>query len=1101
MADLDSEYLNTRKSTDEWQAATLAQLSTGTEGAGTLTDPATELTVDANTAPGNDANMNDGKRVTDLKLAGPPGPNTPGEPVQPEAVQPAQAADQAQQFDPSVMHGDQAQTQGKFTVTDPRINDGKPTPFDSLKDAQAAAKTPEPLAKIEENVGVSPLADVLKTSEQKDAAKNFVDLLNIPTEHLAGFITKGDIQQTATPEELGNQILAPVASKLGEMLDEKQMGMLASAVGILGMAVIDPLNPALAAGQAAKAAKQLNKKPLKDAVEILKSERGSFQPVPGGETPKPEPIKPELPAVSPHAEEFKQRAEDFGFKIDGFLDELTKQRRGPVLSDVKVQELADSSPLTMAGLLELPPGTILNPEHTVKAKQLFKAGAKRMRTAAQAVKDSAGDQAALAEMFRSLGEMGTAVTKIAGLYAETGRTTRLLNKDLPQAAAAEAMKRDPQFRIADPMINQLAEMFTKAEQASKINPGGMTVDKMADMILALKTDEELAVFAKAASKPGWWDMFTEVWINGLLSGPVTHTTNILSNTATLLWNIPERAIASGLSRGAIRPGEAQAMLGGVVESMGDAWRLAWKAFQEEASQFGVGKIETPRRAITADALELTGTAGRAVDFLGNAIRMPGRVLLASDDFFKSIAFRAELRALAKREAFKEVNEAGLTGKEAVTQANAIEARILADPPTHLHDAAMEFAAYTTFTRELGETGQKVQALAGTPVGRLVLPFVRTPTNIFKFSGERTPLALASRAVRDEIAAGGERRALALAKMSMGAMTMGYIATLAANGYVTGNGPKDPALREIKKATGWQPNSFKIGETYVSYSRLEPIGSLFGMAADATDLMGQLDELDGEELASALTVAFARNASSKTFVKGMAETLHALTSQDVNVVNNYLEKELPTLIPFSSLLKQSRNVLDPVMRDVDTILDAFKNKVPGFSTDLPPHRNLWGDPVVMEGGLGPDFLSPLYTSSVKPDPVSEEIARLQLPIRKPAKSIDGVPLSPQEYDAYVVLAGGKPIIHGMTLKDKLADLMASPLYERSSDGPDGGKATLVRQIVMDYRDRAKMILQRPDMSQEYLGQDFPELRESLDAARQTQRQKFNAPMTAPGGLTR
>jgi hypothetical protein len=766
----------------------------------------------------------------------------------------------------------------------------------------------------------------------------------------------------------------------------------------------------------------------------------------------------------------------------------------------------------MAGLLELPPGTILNPEHTVKAKQLFKAGAKRMREAAQAVKESGGDPATISEMFRSIGEMGVATTKMAGLYAESGRTTRLLNQKYPIQEAAEAMKRDPEFRIADAMIQQLYEFFAKAQAATGVTPGGMTVEKVADMVLSMKTEEEMAVFAKAISKPGWWDMFTEVWINGLLSGPVTHTTNILSNAATLLWNIPERAIASGLSRGAIRPGEAQAMLGGIMESMGDAWALAWKAFKEEESQLGVGKIETPRRAITADALELTGVPGRAVDFLGNAIRLPGRFLLAGDDFFKSIAFRAELRALAKREAFKAINEGGLTGSAAVTKAKDIEARILANPPESIKDAAQEFASYVTFTRELGETGQKVQELAGTPIGRLVLPFVRTPANIFKFAAERTPLAGLGvvpglrnlpgvRSIRDEIAAGGERQALALAKISLGSMTMGLMAMLAANGYVTGNGPKNTELREIKKATGWQPNSFKIGDQYISYSRMEPIGSLFGMAADAADIIGQLDELDAEELGSALVVAFERNASSKTFIKGIAESLHAATAQDINILSNYLEKELPTLIPFSSLVKTARNIEDPVMRDVDTILDAFRNKVPGFSTDLPPHRNLWGEPVLMEGALGPDFLSPLYTSTVKDDPVSTEIDRLQLPIRKPARSIDGVPLTPQEYDAYVQLSGGKPTIHGMTLKAKLADLMASPLYARSSEGPDGGKATLIRQIVSDYRDRAKQIMTQPDLSQEYLGATFPDLIESLGAARQQERQKFNAPMTAPGGLTR
>ena len=113
-------------------------------------------------------------------------------------------------------------------------------------------------------------------------------------------------------------------------------------------------------------------------------------------------------------------------------------------------------------------------------------------------------------------------------------------------------------------------------------------------------------------------------------------------------------------------------------------------------------------AITADALELTGSVGAAVDFLGNAIRLPGRFLMAGDDFFKSIAFRAELRSLAKRQAFREVNELGLTGKEAARKAKEIEQKILTDPPETIKQDAQEFAAYTTFTRELGTAGSAVQ---------------------------------------------------------------------------------------------------------------------------------------------------------------------------------------------------------------------------------------------------------------------------------------------------------------------------------------------------------------------------------------------------------
>ena len=862
---------------------------------------------------------------------------------------------------------------------------------------------------------------------------------------------------------------------------------------------------------------------FRKAGDILKSERGSV-PLGGGGAGKPpdvppvniggaaeEPISPKALATISRREQAKS---DFTIKVEGFKDEITKQRRGPVLSDEAVRKLAGESGFTLQDLLDLKPGSILAPEIQVAARDVFKASADKMKASAKAYLERADPQA-FDEFAQAFAEAGIATTRIIGTFAEGGRTFRLFNQKYPTLkTGVKPDGKDPEFSIQDQYIQEMYKFFRGVEEKSAMGgfegarggaaqPGMVSPAQLAQMVMDLPNEDAMMKFAKEAVKPTWGDMMMEVWINGLLSGPITHSTNIISNAATLAWNIPERAVASMLNPKAVRPGEAAAMLGGVVESMGDAWRLAWKAFKEEQPQFGQAKLEMPRRAITADALEVTGIPGRAIDFLASAVglgdgrwldvigtgtRLPGRFLMAGDDFFKAIAFRAELRALAKRQAFREINEMSLTGKAAAQKAKEIEKNILDNPPESIKEAAQEFAAYTTFTRDLGETGQKVQALASTPIGRIVMPFVRTPTNIFKFAGERTPLALASRAVREEIAAGGERRALALAKIGLGSMTMAYMSTLAANGLITGGGPKDKTLRQIKMQTGWKPYSFKIGNEYISYARIEPLGSLFGLAADAADIMGQLSEADAAKLASALTVAISRNVAQKTFVKGLAGTLNAVTSQEVKQVNSFLEKELPTILPYSSALGQTAKNVDPVMREVNSIMDAFKAKLPGYSSDLPPHRNLWGEPVLLEGGLGPDLLSPFYSSTVKDDKVAAELDRLQAPITLPSKQIDRVPLTPKQYDRYQILAAhpqGMP-----SLREKLEEVIASDLYKHGTDDPaDGGKITLLKMWVNNYRDLAKFQLRQEDAD--------------LDAKlRERETKKAGAfAGTAPGGLSR
>ena len=45
--------------------------------------------------------------------------------------------------------------------------------------------------------------------------------------------------------------------------------------------------------------------------------------------------------------------------------------------------------------------------------------------------------------------------------------------------------------------------------------------------------------------------------------------------------------------------------------------------------------------------------------------------------------------------------------------------------------------------------------------------------------------------------------------------------LAYNGIITGGIPKDKNLRRQKFDTGWRPYSFKLGDKYYSYERLDP----------------------------------------------------------------------------------------------------------------------------------------------------------------------------------------------------------------------------------------------------------------------------------------
>jgi len=628
----------------------------------------------------------------------------------------------------------------------------------------------------------------------------------------------------------------------------------------------------------------------------------------------------------------------------------------------------------------------------------------------------------------------------------------------------------PEGALLGGLWQTLAESVTQAER--DIDPALM-LRYWSDLADRQQQQAFLDYFAHTTGRQRVGNALMEAWINGLLSGPQTHVANAVSNASTIFWAIAERQLAGMLHADVgdhVMRGEAVAMLYGAIEGFQDALRVAGKSFGSGQAEFGGAAKTEIMGAISGEALGLSGVLGHAIDLLGTGINTPGRALLASDEFFKAINYRMELHAQAYRAGVRQ----GLEG-QALTD---FLRDTVAHPWESLRQRAEAVAFYQTFNNQLGPTGQAVLAFADShPAVRLVLPFIRTPTNIFKYGIERMPgLNLTLRSVREDIAAGGARQDLALAKMALGGMVMGTVGVLAASGTITGAGPHDPNLKRILRDTGWQPYSIKIGDTFYSYNRLDPLGNLLGVAASIAELSGELPQAELDQLAMASVLATLESITSKTYLTGLSNAIDAMTRPDEKGVN-FLRGMARSIVP-AGVAQVNRAFLDKQLHEVHSMLDEIRARLPGFSDDLPPRRNLYGEPIVLPSGIGPDILSPVYTTTATHDPVTEEIlahrVSLSLPGRylggrKPPMSpfadrdraAHGVPLSPAEYDLYVRLAGNeyKSPADGLGMHDKLAQVIASPEYARLSDGPDGSKAVLIRKIVSTYREAAGQELLR------------------------------------------
>jgi hypothetical protein len=729
------------------------------------------------------------------------------------------------------------------------------------------------------------------------------------------------------------------------------------------------------------------------------------------------------------------------------------EARREVVTLEETEKLANDLGMTVKGLLDRRKGQAFNAEQAVAARKILVASGENLINLAK--KAATGSDEEVALFRRAMAQHSAIQSQVSGLTAEAGRALgsfRIMAKS--QAGQDRAIK--------------------EALQAG----GGTDVSKaMAERLAMLDDAVQINSFVKGAEKANTVDMVYEAWINGLLSSPATHVVNTLSNSLVAAWAVGERKVASligdAVGGQSIPEGEAAAQLKGMVEGAKDGMRLAWKAIKTGESSDPLQKIEQFKyKAITSENLGISGTPGRFADYVGEAIRLPGRALMAGDELFKTVGYRMELHA----QAFRQGTSEGLKGEELAVRI----ADIVMDPPENLHIAAVDAGRYQTFTKELGEAGRAVQEVRNkVPGARVIIPFIRTPINIMKYVGERTPLAPLSKSIRAEISAGGARRDLALAKIATGSTLMAVAADFALSGDITGAGPTNPAMRNILRSTGWQPYSIKVGDEYYSYQRLDPIGAFIGLSADIAEISGQAGEFDSLDMATASAIAVANNITSKTYLSGLAEFFDVMSSASSDPENDnkraqrWISRLAGSAVPAN--VAALERTMSPEMSATYGIIDKIKSRIPGYSDDLPPRRNIFGEPIVLQGGLGPDIMSPIYVSTDKKDKVADEIVNQQTLIRMPLKSISGVELSPEQYDRYVTLASGKDnrMVQDVPIKRKLSDTFRSPIYTNATEGQEGGKSLIIRSIFSAYKKAA----------QAQMKEEYPELMNDIIISKQ------------------
>lgn len=549
-----------------------------------------------------------------------------------------------------------------------------------------------------------------------------------------------------------------------------------------------------------------------------------------------------------------------------------------------------------------------------------------------------------------------------------------------------------------------------------------------------------------------------------------------------------------------------------------AMKSIW--LDETPSLTGVSGIEH-RRAIHSDSYGMTpGTKkAKAVNAFGRMVRLPFALNASMEEFWGQTAYLAHVRMKAMDHVESTIwnnpnilpqFKAAAAAKEAdryVKDAFDNFGRAAGDQAGFVHEDAIEYSKSVNFTTDLvyGYGDSLMKMKNKHPSLDLIIPFIRVPTNLIRTAIRFTPGLgqLQEKYLNKMYAQAGVSRSAdaamrARGEMVIGAAVWGYAAYLAASGQVTGGGPVNKAERDALLATGWRPYSFvntdENGKTsYTEFRRFDPMATVLGLSADFAEMGAYLEDGQRNDLASAMVMALANNLSSKTYLQGISEAARALTGGQQ--ASSYFRNKVASFVP--NALARTASADDDYMREVRSVMDAIKRRVPGYSEDLPPRRDVLGSPMTPPPGYIPftDTLSPgaaqrfsRMTSPVTMNAQTDDAVRLEMAalahgFSVPAKKKHGVDLTllrkADGQDAYDRLQeiASTTRINGRTLHESLSGLIGSKSYQslRPSEGREdrnNPRILAINRVISAYRRVASQQLYR----------EYPELRQALVAER-------------------
>lgn len=541
----------------------------------------------------------------------------------------------------------------------------------------------------------------------------------------------------------------------------------------------------------------------------------------------------------------------------------------------------------------------------------------------------------------------------------------------------------------------------------------------------------------------------------------------------------------------------------------DSFKFAVQAYKQGHSILGgPNPLDFNTAGVPQALIDAASSQGQpALPYLlGNLINKFPQAVHALHGGVNEMALRLSYLGDVRAEAMLEAKQFGYEGvdfdqwvKEALLRST--------DPITGqaTNMDALSQAQRTTFTKPVGDASTQpvvnsfnsfIQNVrTNFPESRYVLPIFTVPANAIGETLRRVPiLGQLFKETQMELSSGGIKQAEAYGRFLTGASAVLGGLQLARTGQLTGSGPQEPNARRLWEADGMQPYSIKLGDHWVSYSRLDVVGPMLGIMGGLADHTVNVAQ-DSPNHVYAAVGALAQYFKDQSALQGLSDLMSfgGSPTESQSYLRQLANGTARGFVP-NFITQLARNNLDPIARVQRNPWEAIMNALPGTSTLLDPQRNLMGDDVRKSAPVG--SLLPLTITNVNTyakDPVMDELDRLYtktgyapgvLPPAIPGGHFDARDIKLEDghslYDA-LMRARQTSTVDGQTLRDTLKDTITSDDYlnngidqagrsQKPLDDEDGkvSRGAMVSKVFDDFNKQTKQdVAQASPIAARYL----------------------------------